>query len=99
MSESLGVEFIQDILTYMAERGVSQVVAQGNGFCQVLVEVEGSTYGAGYLRYLQGVGKAGYIMVSRRSDKNLGFMLQPPKSLAVNYAVAVTLKDGAYRAR
>jgi len=76
-----------------------QVMPQGNCLRQVLVEVEGSGYGAGYLGNLQRMGKARYIVVTQRGNENLRFVFEAAKRLAVNNAVAVTLKGSAHRTR
>ena len=74
-----------------------QVMPQGNCLRQVLVKVQGAGYGTGYLGNLQGMGKARYIVVAQRSYKNLSFMFESAERLAVDDAVAVTLKGGAHR--
>ena len=49
MPESLRVEFVEHVLPHVAEWGVPQVMPQGNRFRQVLVKVQSSGYGTGYL--------------------------------------------------
>ena len=65
----------------MAERGMTEVMAQSNCLGEVFIKVQGSSYGTGYLRNLQGMGEAGYIVVAQGSNKNLRFMLESTKSL------------------
>jgi len=61
-----------------------QVMAQGNCLRQVLVKVQGAGYGAGYLGNLQCVGKARYVVVAQWGNKDLRFMFESAKRLAVD---------------
>ncbi len=81
----------------MAERSVSQVVAQSDCLRQVLVEVQGPGYSASYLGDLEGVGEAGHIMVTLGGNKNLCLMLEAAEGLRMDNAVTVALKGSAYR--
>ena len=74
MSESTRIKLIQDIFSGMAERGMSQVMPQRDGFGKVFIKIERPADGAGYLRDLQGVSQPGDIMVADRGDKDLGLM-------------------------
>ena len=98
MPESRLVEFIEHVFPHMTERGMPQVMTQGNCLRQVLVKVQGSGYGTGYLGDLQGMGKACHVVVTQRGDKNLRFVFEPAERLAVNNAVAITLKGSTHRA-
>jgi len=96
--ESLVIKLIQNILTYMSEWRVSQVMPQPDSFGQVFVKVKSAGYGARNLRNLQCMGEACGIMIAQRHDKNLCFMLQSPEGISVQYAVTVALESRAYRA-
>jgi len=98
MPETLMIEFVEDIFTHVTKRGMPQVMAQGDCLGQVLIQVQGSRYGAGYLGNLQGMGEPGYIMVTQGGDEDLCLVLEPPERFAVYDAVAVTLKDCPYMA-
>jgi hypothetical protein len=90
------IDLIQDILTHMTERGMTQVMTQGDGFSQILIEIQGTAYSASYLRDLKGVGEPCYIMVSLRSNENLRLVLEAAKSLGMDNAVSVTLEGSTY---
>jgi hypothetical protein len=64
MSEALGIELVKDLLANMTEWGVPQVMTEGNGLGQVLIEVQGAAYSTGYLGDLQGMGEAGSVVVT-----------------------------------
>ena len=75
MPEAAGIYAVQGPLPGVAEGGVAQVVAQGDGLGQVLVEQQRSGYGAGDAGDLQCVGKAGAVVVALGLQKHLGLML------------------------
>jgi hypothetical protein len=60
---------------------MAQVVPQADCFCQVLVEVEGTGYGSGYLGDLEGVSEAGHVMVTKWSDEDLCLVLESAEGL------------------
>ena len=99
VAEALRAEMVELILTYMAEGCMAQVVAQGDGLRQVLVEIQSPGNGAGYLSNLQGVGEAGDVMVAQRRDEDLGLVFEAAKSLTVDDAIPVALELGADRGR
>jgi hypothetical protein len=39
MPEPLGVKMIEHIFAHMTEWGMTQIVAKGNGLCEILVKV------------------------------------------------------------
>ena len=88
-------DFIKQLLTRLPEGGMPQVVPQGDGFGEVLVEQEGTGYGAAYLADLDGVGEAGAMVIAVVREVDLGFMLQTAKGEGVDDAVAVVLEFGA----
>jgi len=97
MPESLVIQFVQHLLANMTERGMTQVVTEGNGFRQVLIEVQGASDGAGYLSHLQCMGEASYIVVTQWGNENLRLVLEPAEGLAGDDTVAVALDTCPYR--
>jgi hypothetical protein len=97
MSESFAAELVQDILTDVPERGMSQVMAQGNCLGQILIQIESTAYGAGYLGNLQGMCEPGYVMVPLRSNEDLCLVFEATESFGVDDTVTVTLKCGTHR--
>ena len=81
----------------MTERSMTQVMTQGDGFSQILIEIQGTAYGASYLRDLQGVGERRYIVITLRSNEILCLMLEATKSLGMDNTVSVALEGSTYR--
>ena len=52
----VGHELVERVLAGVAEGRVAEVVGEGDGFGEVLVEAEGAGDGAGDLRRLRGCG-------------------------------------------
>src|SRR4051812_44302419 len=75
-----------------AEGGGTEIVAETDGFDEVLVEEKSPADGARDLGHLEGVGEAGPVVVAGGSDKDLGLVHQPAKTLGVEDAIAVALK-------
>ena len=96
VAEGLAQALGQGHLSRMAEGGMAQVVAHGNGLRQVLVEAQGPGNGAGDPGDLQGMGHAGAVVVSLRLQKDLGLVHQAAKGLAVHNSVNVPLVAGAH---
>ena len=83
---------IKGILSRMAEGGMPQVVGQGDGLGELFVEAQFAGDPPGDLCHLQGVCKAGPVIVPLVVDKDLCLILQPPKGGAVDNAVPIPLK-------
>ena len=96
MGKAAGAQLIQRALARMAEGGVPQVVPQGDGLGQVLVQAQGAGDSAGDLRHLQRVGQPGAVVVALRREKDLGLLLEPAERLAVDDAVPVPLVAGPH---
>jgi len=63
----------------MAERRVSEIMAERNGFGQILIQIQRPRNRAGNLGYLECVGQAGPVMISLRAARNtcvLSFILR-----------------------
>ena len=80
----------------MAKGGVAQVVAHGDGFCQIFVESQRPGHGPGNPGHLQGVGHAGAVVVSLGAEEYLGLVHQTAKCFAVNDSVVVALVTGSH---
>ena len=93
VDEAPFTELIQDSLPTVAERRMTEVVAEGNGLREALIEAQGLGYGPGVLGDLEGVGKAGPVVVPLRRQKDLGLVLEAAEGLAVKNSVPVPLKD------
>jgi len=78
----------------MSEGGMAQVMTQGNCLGQVLIQVQGTGDGTGYLRDLKGMGQASYIMVAQWGNKDLCLVLEAAKGLGMDDAVPVALESG-----
>src|SRR5215210_7779163 len=76
----------------VAERGVAEVVPQGDRLREVFVEAERTGDGAGYLHHLEGVGEARPEVVTVGGDEDLCLVHEPAEGLGVDYAVPVALE-------
>jgi hypothetical protein len=79
----------------MSERGVAEIVSQSNSLSQIFIEKKSPGYGTGDLSYLQGMGKAGSVMISFGGEKDLGLVFQTAKGLAVDDTVPVSHEAGS----
>ena len=96
--EAPGHDLAQQPLPRVPEGGVPQVVAQGDGLGEVLVEAQAPGDGAGDAADLQGVGHPGAVVIPLRLEEHLGLVLQPPEGVGVDDAVGVPLEAGAHLA-
>ncbi len=83
------------LLAGMAERRVAQVVRQGDGLGQILVESEPAGDGSADLRDFEGVRQARAVVVVGLRDEHLCFVHEPPEGGGVDDAIAVALVEGA----
>ena len=90
---------IQSTFPRMAERGMSQIVAQRNRLCQIFVQPQGPGDGPGDLGNLQGMGQPSTVMIPLRRKKHLGFPFQAAERLTVDDPVTVSPVAGADIAR
>ena len=74
---------------------MTQVVAQGDGLGQILVEPQAPGNGPGDAGHLQGVGHAGAVVVSLRLEEDLGLVHEPAEGFGVDDPVNVPLVAGA----
>jgi hypothetical protein len=75
--ETAGVYLSEDVLAGVAERGMAQVVRQGDGLGEVLVEPQGARDGARYLADLEHVREARAVVVAFGSEEDLCLVLEP----------------------
>jgi hypothetical protein len=87
---------VDDALAGMTERGVAEIVAERDRFGKLLVQPQHLGDRARDLRDLERVGQSRPVMISGRREEDLGLVLQPAERLAVNDAIAVTLKRRAH---
>jgi hypothetical protein len=90
--EAAWYQFVQHALAGVAERRVAQIVAQRDGFGELLVELQHLGDRPGDLRYLQRVGETSAIVITRGSEEHLCLVLQPPERFAVHDAVPIVLE-------
>ena len=72
-------EVLQHLLPPVPERGVPQVVPEGDGLGQIHVQAEGPADGRGDGGHVQGVLHPGADMVVVRGEEHLGLVFQPPE--------------------
>ena len=82
---------VERALAGMAERRVAEVVRQGHGLRQVLVEPERARQGPRDLRRLHRVGEAGPVVVAFVVDEDLGLVLQAAEGSRMDDAVTIAL--------
>ncbi len=80
---------VQLVFACMAERRVTEVVGQGDGLGQVVVQPQGLGDGAGDLRHFQRMGEARAEVVALVRHEHLGLFLQAAEGRGVDDAVAV----------
>ena len=92
MVESPGHQLIDDFFARVPERRVTQVVSERDRFGQFLVKAQHLRDRSRDLRHLERVGEARPVVVAGRREEHLSLVLQPAERLAVDDAIAVTLK-------
>ena len=90
--EAAGDEVVEHALAGVAEGRVAEVVAEGDGLGQFLVESKHLGDAARDLRHLERMGQARSIVIAGRREEHLGLVLQPPEGLAVNHAITIALE-------
>jgi hypothetical protein len=95
MAETPRANLVKGLLSRVAERSVPQVVAQGDGFGQILVQRQGFGHSPGNLGHLQGVGEAGAVMISPGDQKHLSLVLEAAERFRMENPVPVVLKSRA----
>ena len=75
----------------MTERCMADIVAEGDGLRQILVETQASRDGPRYLRHFETMCHARAIMIASH-DVDLGLPLETPKRFRMQDAVTVALE-------
>jgi len=88
-----GHAFVQGVLPGMTKRRVAQVMRQGDGFHQVLVQAQGPRDRTAQLRHFQRMRHARAKEVTLVVQKYLGLVDQAPERGRVDDAVAVALES------
>jgi len=83
---------VEFLLAGVAEGRVADVVSEGEGFGEVLIEAETDGDGAGDLGDLEGVGEAIAEMVGDGGREDLGLIFEATKGAGVDDTVPVALK-------
>ena len=60
-------DLVKGAFAGVTEGRVPKVVAKGNRLCKIFIKAQGNGHGAGNLRHLKRVGKAGAVMVALRT--------------------------------
>src|SRR5262245_5333873 len=86
---------VQFLLARVAERRMTQVMRQGNGLGQILVESQTTSDRARNLGHFKSMGKAGAVMVVDAPDHDLRLAHEPAECRAMDDPLAVALKNSA----
>ena len=81
----------------MTEWSMPEVVGEGNGFGEVLVEIQRTCDGACDRGDFDGMCEACPVMVAASAQEDLGFVFQAAERMTVQNPVAVALEIGAER--
>jgi hypothetical protein len=74
---------------------VTQIVSHRGRFCEVLVESQRASDGAGQLTDLEGVGESSPGMITDVRHEDLGLVFEAPEGTGVQDPVPVTLEGEA----
>jgi hypothetical protein len=77
-------ELRHDMLTYVAEGGMTEIVAKTDGPGKVGIQMKAPADCSGYRGNMHDMLNAGTDVVILRAEKNLGFMLQPSEGVTVD---------------
>ena len=91
----VGHQLIEFVFARMAKGRVPKIVAQGQGFGQILVHMKRPGKGTGNLGNLNRMGQPRAVMVTLVIDENLGLVLETAKGGGMDDPVTVALKRGA----
>ena len=91
MRKAIGTQFIQDPFAGVSKGRMAQIMSQGNGLSQILVQAQGAGNGTGNLCHFQRMGQTGTVMVTLRSQKYLGLMFESSEGFAMENPVTVAL--------
>ena len=94
MIEAALDQLVQRRFAGVAERGVSEVVAEADGLGEDFVEAQRLGNGARDLRHLEHVRQARSVVIALGCQEHLRLVFEPAERLAVDDAVAVALVGG-----
>ena len=94
MAETVGMNSIQGTFSGMPERCMSEIMSEGYSLGKILIQTKRSCNSSREPADFKCVGKAGSIMITLGLQKNLCFMLQAAKCLAMRNSIHITLKTG-----
>ena len=92
MVEAARHERVDHAFAGMAERRMTEVVTERDGFGQLFVQAQDLGDRARDLRHLEGVRQPRAVVITRRREEHLGLVFQSAKRLAVNDPIAITLE-------
>jgi len=90
---------IQRPLAGVAERRMAEVMGQGQGLREILIEAELPGQRTGDLRHFERVAQAGAVMIAFVEHEYLGFVLQAAKCGGMDHPVAIAPERAAGLAR
>src|SRR5205807_4352316 len=88
---------VQRLLACMSERGMANIVHQGQRLYQINIQAQLFSDGAGNLCNFDRMGQAVAEMVGVTASEDLRLVFQPAKGAGMNDAVTVSLKIVAIR--
>ena len=84
--------FVERILPGMAERRVTEIVRQRDGFHQILMQIERTRDTATDLRHFEAVREPGAEQIALMIDEDLGLVFKAAKSAGMDDAITVALE-------
>ena len=94
-SAVVGHELVEGLFAFVAERGVAEVVGEGDGFGEVFIEVESLGEVSGDGGDFDGVGEARAEAATGAVEEDLGFVAELAEGAGVDDSVAVALVGGS----
>ena len=97
--EPRGAEVVEHPLPHMPEGSVAEVVPQGDGLRQILIEGEAAGDGAGDLGDIEGVREPRHVVVPVGREKDLRLILEAQERFGIDNSIPVPLEIGAHGTR
>ncbi len=91
----IGHQLVEGGFARVAERRMTDIVSQGDGFGQVFVQPKDSGNGAPDARHLHAMGQPGAIVISLMIEEDLRLVFQAAERAAVHNSVPVPLINGS----
>ena len=83
---------VEGFLAGMPERRMPEIVCQGQGLGQIVVDAERTADAAGDLGHLDRMGQARPVIIPFVKDENLGLVFEAAEGRAVDHPIPVALK-------